>query len=93
MGKRKEFEGVVVSDKMHKTIIVKTMRLVKHRKYSKMIKRYNKYKTHDENNVAKEGDLVRIIETRPLSKDKRYKLIKVLKKAQLVHVETNEVVQ
>lgn len=81
MGKRKEFIGTVISDRMQKTIIVKTMRKVKNPKYGRMIKKYNKYKAHDEKNIAKIDDIVRIEETRPLSKDKRFRLVEVLKKA------------
>lgn len=72
--------GVVVSDKMKKTIIVKVERTTRDRFYGKVIRRYNKFKVHDENNGAKIGDTVKIIETRPLSKDKRWRLIEVLKK-------------
>ncbi len=90
MGKRKQFTGVVISDKMQKTRIVKIMRLSKHRKYGKIIKRYNKYKAHDEKNTAKIGDTVRIEETRPLSKDKHFRIIEVLQKVKTPHVETKE---
>jgi small subunit ribosomal protein S17 len=83
MGKRKEFIGTVVSDKMQKTIIVRIMLMSKHPKYSRIIRRYNKFKVHDEKNTAKLGDVVRIQETRPLSKDKRFRLIEVIKKVQL----------
>jgi len=83
MGKRKEFTGTVISDRMEKTIIVRVMRMSKHPKYSKIMKRYNKFKVHDEKNAAKIGDIVRIEETRPLSKDKRFRLIEIVKKAQV----------
>ncbi len=81
MGKRKEFIGTVTSDKMQKTRIVKVTNMAKHPKYNKIIKHYKKYKFHDECNVSAVGDLVKIQETRPLSKDKRFKLLEVLKKA------------
>ena len=81
MGKRKEYEGLVISDKMQKTIIVKVTRMSRHPKYAKMMKRYSKFKAHDEDNSAKIGDRVRIIETRPLSKDKRYRLAAIVKRA------------
>lgn len=81
MGKRKEYTGTVISDKMEKTVIVRVMRLAKHPKYGKIIKRYVKFKTHDENNTAKFGDTVRIIETKPLSRDKRFRIASILKKA------------
>ena len=85
MGKRKEFIGEVVSDKMQKTIIVRVTGMSKHPKYGRIIKIYNKYKAHDEKNIAKIGDTVRIQETRPLSKDKRFRLVEVTKKAEIVH--------
>jgi len=82
-GKRKEEIGIVVSDKAQKTIIVKAQRLMRHDKYSKTIKKFNKFKAHDENNEAKIGDKVLIAETRPISKDKRWRLVKILNKAVL----------
>jgi small subunit ribosomal protein S17 len=77
--KRKIQTGTVISDKMQKTIIVRVMRLSKHPRYNRIIKRYNKFKVHDEGNKAKIGNLVRIQETRPLSKDKRWRLLEILK--------------
>lgn len=77
--KRKVRTGVVISDKMQKTIIVKVMSLAKHPYYSRIIKKYNKFKAHDENNKAKVGNLVRIQETRPISKDKRWKLLEIIR--------------
>jgi small subunit ribosomal protein S17 len=90
MGKRKEFIGTVISDKMRKTIIVRTTRISKHPKYGRMIKRYNKFKAHDEKNTAKIGDTVRIQESRPLSKDKRFRLVEIIKKVQMPHFEIKE---
>jgi len=90
MGNRKEFTGIVTSDKMQKTIVVKIMHLSKHAKYGKVAKRYNKFKAHDEKQTAKVGDTVTIVETRPLSKDKRFMLKKVLKKAEAMHVVLKE---
>jgi small subunit ribosomal protein S17 len=90
MGKRKEFVGLVISDKMKKTIIVRTTRLTKHHKYNRVIKGYNKFKVHDEKGTAKLGDTVRIRETRPLSKDKRFRLLEVVKKAEAPHIEIKE---
>ena len=72
-------EGVVVSSKMNKTIIVLVTRLLKHSKFNKIIKRHVKYFAHDEKNEAKEGSRVQIVETRPLSKTKRWRLVKVMK--------------
>ena len=90
MGKRREYVGTVISDKMQKTVIVKIMHLSKHKKYGRIMKGYSKFKTHDEKNIAKLGDTVRIAETRPLSKDKRFRLIKVVKKAKAAQVELKE---
>ncbi|PIQ87937.1 MAG: 30S ribosomal protein S17 [Candidatus Omnitrophica bacterium CG11_big_fil_rev_8_21_14_0_20_43_6] len=81
MANQKEFVGIVVSDKMQKTVVVRTMHLTRHAKYSKTVKLYNKFKAHDEKGMAKLGDTVSIIETRPLSKDKCFIVKKVLKKA------------
>lgn len=82
MGKRKEFIGIVISDRMQKTVIVKTSHLAKHAKYGKIIRRHNKFKAHDEKGIAKMQDTVLIEETRPLSKDKRFRVVRVIKKAQ-----------
>jgi len=70
--------GVVVSDKMDKTVVVRVDRLVKHSLYNKYIKRSVKYKVHDEANSCKTGDKVQIVESRPLSKDKRWSLHKII---------------
>lgn len=78
-GARKELTGIVLSDKMKKTIVVRVERFAQHEKYTKIIKKFANYKVHDEKNEAKIGDKVLITETRPLSKDKRWRLIKVLK--------------
>jgi len=93
MGKNKEFIGTVVSDKMEKTRVVKIMRLMKHAKYGRIVKKYHKYKVHDERNASKAGDLVRIQETRPLSKDKRFRITEIIKKVELPHVEIKEEIQ
>lgn len=90
MGKRKEFIGIVTSDKMQKTIIVMVTRITKHPKYGRMVKRYNKFKAHDEKGIAKIGDAVRIEETRPLSKDKRFRLTEVIKKVEIPQVQLKE---
>ena len=78
---RKVLRGKVVSDKMDKTITVEISTSKSHPLYSKRIKYSKKFKAHDENNEAKMGDVVEIMETRPLSKDKRFRLIKVVQKA------------
>ena len=72
-------EGVVTSSKMNKTIVVLVTRLLQHPKFNKVIKRHIKYAAHDEKNEAKEGDRVQIVETRPISKTKRWRLVKVIK--------------
>ena len=82
-GLRKLREGVVVSDKMQKTIVVAVDRQVQHRKYKKFMRARKTYKVHDEQNVCKVGDRVRIEETRPLSRDKRWRLKTVLEKAKV----------
>lgn len=81
-GKRKTEVGVVTSDSMQKTIAVKVERLVRHPKFGKVIRKYITFKAHDEKEEANAGDLVEITETRPLSKTKRYRLTKVLQRAE-----------
>lgn len=78
--KRKIKTGVVVSDKMQKTIVVRVERLTRHPLYKKIIRRFKKFKAHDEKNSAKAGDTVKIVESRPLSKDKRWRLLEVINK-------------
>ncbi len=80
-GSRKTQIGVVVSDKMDKTVVVRIDRLVKHPVYNKYIKRSAKYKAHDGENSCKIGDRVLIVETRPLSKDKCWKVRQILEKS------------
>ena len=81
---RRSIEGVVKSAKMQKTIVVEVSYLQKHPKYGKFMKRYTKFYAHDEKAEAKVGDLVEIVETRPLSKLKRYRLVKIVRKAEQV---------
>ncbi len=78
---RKVRVGMVVSDKMDKTIVVKVEDFVRHPLYGKRVKRSKKFKAHDEENVCSVGDRVKIMETRPLSKDKRFRLVEVVEKA------------
>lgn len=78
---RKTQVGKVVSDKMDKTIVVAVEDSVKHPLYKKVVKRTIKFKAHDENNEAGIGDRVKIMETRPLSKDKRWRLVTIIEKA------------
>ena len=80
-GKRKNVTGKVVSDKMDKTITVRCERLVKHPFYGKYVRRWTMYKVHDEENQARVGDTTEIMETRPLSKTKRWRLVRVLDRA------------
>ncbi len=77
-GSKKTQIGLVVSDKMDKTVVVKVDRLIKHSVYNKYIKRSAKYKAHDENNTCKTGDRVLIVESRPLSKDKCWKVRQII---------------
>lgn len=79
--KAREEIGVVVSNKMQKTIVVKLDRRIRHAKYGKFLTKSKKIKAHDEKNTANIGDQVLVVETRPLSKDKRYALKEVLRKA------------
>lgn len=81
-GRRKVRIGTVVSDKMDKTIVVAVQSRVKHDLYGKTINRTKKFKAHDENNECRIGDKVKIMETRPLSKEKRWRLVEIIERAQ-----------
>jgi len=81
---RKVRIGKVVSDKMDKTIVVAVETYKKHSLYGKRIKHTEKFKAHDENNQAKTGDTVKIMETKPLSKDKRWRLVEIIEEAVIV---------
>lgn len=81
-GKRKQREGTVVSDKMDKTVVVAVETLVPHPIYGRTMRRTKRYKAHDEENQYRTGDRVRIEETRPLSKEKRWRVVQVLSRAQ-----------
>ncbi len=78
---RKTRTGIVVSDKMDKTIVVAIRERVKHPLYGKIVNRTKKFKVHDENNECGVGDKVRVMETRPLSKDKHWRLVEIVEKA------------
>ncbi len=80
-GNKISIKGIVVSSKMDKTIVVRAERLVKHTVFHKYIKRYVKYKAHDEQNRCKVGDKVLILESRPLSREKRWRMVEILGKA------------
>jgi small subunit ribosomal protein S17 len=79
-GKAKSRVGEVVSNKMQKTVVVRVERRIADRRYGKIVRRAERYKAHDENNAAKPGDKVRIVETRPMSKDKRWRVAEILEK-------------
>ncbi len=81
MGNRKQDIGQVVSTKMDKTVVVEFERRLMHPLYKKSVRRTKRVKSHDEKNECSVGDIVRIEETRPLSKDKRYRLVKIIEKA------------
>ena len=78
---KKELIGLIVSDKMDKSVVVRVERFVQHKVYKKFIKRYKKFHAHDEANECRIGDEVKIIETRPLSKLKRFRVTEIVKKA------------
>ena len=78
---KKVREGTVLSDKMDKTVVVAVGRLKKHRLYEKYIRRTKNYKVHDEKNECKVGDTIRFVDTRPISKDKKWKMVEIIEKA------------
>ena len=92
-GKRKINTGRVVSDKMDKTVVVAVERFRTHRLYKRRIKHITKFKAHDQNNACKMGDTVRIEETRPLSKDKRWRVIEIVASVDLAEIHPKEIGQ
>jgi small subunit ribosomal protein S17 len=82
IGQKKVLEGRVVSDKMDKTVVVRVDRLYRHRRYKKVVRAVKKYKAHDAENVCQLGDLVRIVESRPMSRTKRWVVQEILEKAE-----------
>ena len=80
-GKQKERVGIVLSNKMQKTIVVRVERRVANRQYGKIVTRRQNFKAHDEKNECKIGDRVRIVETRPMSKDKRWRVVETIARA------------
>lgn len=80
-GKKKELTGLIISDKMDKSVVVQVERFIQHKMYKKFIRQYKKYHAHDEKNACRIGDAVKIIETRPLSKLKRFRVTEIVKKA------------
>lgn len=81
---RRALVGVVTSDKMEKTVVVEVERVSRHPLYGKVVKTHKKYKAHDENNEARLGDTVQIRECRPISKDKKFFVEQILKRAEIV---------
>jgi small subunit ribosomal protein S17 len=79
--RRKQLVGRVSSNKMDKTVVVKVERTVRHRRYGKVLRRVKKYKAHDEQNACQIGDQVRIIESRPISREKRWRVVEILERA------------
>ena len=90
-GKHKERLGRVISDKMDKTVVVEVRVSKNHPLYHKTINRAMKYKVHDENKTSKVGDVVRIVETRPISRDKRWRVAEVIVKGEVVEVKPGEI--
>jgi len=86
-GVRKKLVGVVVGTKMDKTAVVLVNRLKKHSTYNKFIRRHTKYLAHDPNNICHDGDTVRIIESRPISKLKRWQVVEVMEKSEIAAIE------
>ncbi len=83
-GMRRTMTGTVVSDKMEKTVVVAVDSYIKHSVYNKVMKRTKKYKAHDGENACKTGDKVRIMETRPVSKEKCWRVVQIIEKAPLL---------
>jgi small subunit ribosomal protein S17 len=90
--KRKTRTGTVISDKMDKTVVVLVESLVRHPLYKKVVRHASKFKAHDETNGCKVGDVVRIVETRPLSKDKRWRVVEIISQKEVVEVEPTEII-
>ena len=80
-GRKKVLLGTIISDKMDKSVVVQVERLVQHKIYKKYIKSYKKYAAHDENNLCRPGDVVKITESRPLSKTKKFRVSEIVKRA------------
>ena len=90
LSRRKTREGLVVSDKMDKTVVVAVETKKVHPLYKKAVKATKKYKVHDENNVCKIGDKVKIVETRPLSKEKSWRVVETISKKEMVETSTKK---
>ena len=90
---RKSRIGKVTSNKMNKTVVVQTESLHRHPLYHKVVRQSTRFKAHDENNECNIGDVVKIVETRPLSKDKRWRIVEIIQKADIVGVLKDDVDQ
>ena len=90
--KRKTRTGKVISDKMDKTVVVLVESLVRHPLYKKVVRHASKFKVHDETNGCKVGDVVRIVETRPLSKEKHWRVVEIISRKEVVEVEPAEII-
>jgi len=90
-GKRKTRFGCVVSDKMDKTVIVSVETSKRHPLYKKVVRKTTRYKAHDENNECRVGDMVRIVETRPLSRQKRWRVAEIVTRREVVEVQPEEI--
>lgn len=89
--KRKTRTGVVVSDKMDKTVVVLVKTIRRHPLYKKVIRHSKKFKAHDEGNTCRIGDMVKIIETRPLSKDKRWRVAEIVSHQEMIEIEQTDI--
>ena len=90
--KRKTRTGKVISDKMDKTVVVLVESLVRHPLYKKVVRHTSKFKVHDETNGCKVGDVVRIVETRPLSKEKHWRVVEIISRKEAVEVQPTEII-
>ena len=90
---QKTMVGVVVSDKMNKTVVVSVQRHRQHRLYGKTLRRTTRYKAHDPNNVCKLGDTVRLVETRPISKEKRWRVVEILQHKEVAEIKPSVIGQ
>lgn|SRR5579883_2859714 len=89
--RRKVLQGTVVSTKMQKTVVVAVERIVRHRLYKKAMRRTKRYKAHDETNACMLGDVVRIVETRPLSKEKRWRVAEIITRGNVAEVQPQQI--
>ena len=90
--RRKIRTGTVISDKMDKTVVVLVRSLVRHPLYKKVVRHASKFKAHDETNDCKVGDVVKIVETRPLSKEKHWRVVEIISRKEVVEIEPTEII-